>query len=314
MAEPTMPNYTQLAQQTQQSNQQAMNGQTTANRPNQVNSQGSLQWTQDPTTGAWTQTTSLNPALGSTQDTLNAGANGLAGQAVSNAQQPLDYSGISGVDQYDPTKFGAMPDSGFGAVQQVQDAMNSRLQPGLDQSRAALIQRLRSQGLSQDSNAYQRAITGQDQKDVDSSQQALLAATSAYGDIFNRGLASRQQQSNEAQTGFTDSTSDRARQIAEMQTQRGQPLSDLKGLLGASSGIAQPTFQGFNTSGNAGGVDYYGAGKDTYGDALGSFNAQTARNAANKQSNINLGTTIGSGLLSTYGDDVGTYLKGLFGG
>jgi len=318
---PAIPDYTKLAQQTQQSNQQAMNQQTLTNRPNQTNQSGSLQWTQDPTTGQWTQTQSYNPNITSslnsqqgTQAGLLSGAEGMVPGAISGLQKPIDYSGLTGVQSYDPSKFNPLADSGFGAVQQVQDAMMSRLQPGLDQGRASLIQQLRSQGLSQGSDAYDRAIRNFDQKDNDARQQALLSATSAYGDIFNRSLANRQQQSSEANTAFSDSSAQRAAQLAEQDKQRNQGLTDLKGLLGTAGAVSPQAFAGFNTGGNAGGVDYYGAGKDSYGDVLDAYNAQSARSAANRQSNINLGTNVLGGLFDTYGDDIGGYLKGLFGG
>lgn len=314
---PGIPDYASLAEKTQQSNQTAMAGQTLANRPNQTNQQGSLTWTQDPTTGQWTQTQSLNPTLAAaansqqqTQAGLSAGANGMVGQAVDSLGKPLDMSGLSQVQAYDPSKFNAIPASGFGAVQEVQDAMMGRLNPALENSRNSLIQRLRSQGVSQGSDAYDRAIHGADLKENDANQQALLAATGAYGDIFNRGLAGRQQQSSEGMNSFNTSTSDRARQLAELTTQRNQPMTDLKGLLGAAGSVQAPTFAGFNTSGNAGGVDYYGAGKDTYGDQLDNYNAESARTAANRSGNI----ALGKGLLDEYGGDITKWLAGLFGG
>ena len=172
----------------------------------------------------------------------------------------------------------------------------SRLQPGMTDARNSLIQRLRSQGLSQDTDAYQRAIRGQDQSDVDARQQALMGATSAYGDIFNRSMDARRQGLSEAETA------------------RGRPLNDIRGLMGAAGGVEAPKFNSFATSGNAGGVDYYGAGKDTFGDQLGQYNADTARAAGIRQGNINLGTTIGGGILDQYGPEIGKWLKGLFGG
>ncbi len=318
---PALPNYTQLAQQTQASNQQAMNQQTLANRPNQTNQTGSLTWTQDPTTGQWTQTQSLNPTLTGaansqqqTQAGLSAGANGMVGQAVSSLQNPMDTSGVSGVNAYDPNKYLSSMDSGFNGVQGVTDAMMGRLQPGMDQARAGLIQRLRSQGVSQDSEAYQRALDGQNRSDVDARQQALLAGTAEYDRMFNRNLQQNGQNSNVGMNAFNTSTQDRARQLTELEQARNRPLNDLKGLMGAAGPVQASPFAGFNTSGNAGGVDYYGAGKDKYSDALDYYNAESARAAANRASNISLGTNVAGGLLDAYGDDIGGWLKGLFGG
>lgn len=319
---PAIPDYSQLAQQTSASATAATNAQTTANRPNQVNSTGSLQWTQDPTTGQWTQTQALTQPLQDastsqqqTQAGLSAGASGLVGQAVNSLQTPTDTSQISGVTNYDPSALkDQIANPGFGAVKEVQDAQNALLQPGLDNSRNSLLARLRAQGVSQDSDAYQRAMNTQDQADNDAHAKSLLSATTAYNDQFNRSLQANQQESNQAQTAFTDSTSDRARQLAEQQTARQQPLSDLKGLLSAAGPVTASPFAGFTSAGNAGGTDYYGAGKDSYGDALATSNAETARTAANYQGNLSLLNTLGGGLLDKYGGDIGTFLKGMFGG
>ena len=323
MADVAIPNYTQLAQQTQASNQAALDKQTQANRPNQTNQTGSIQWTQDPTTGQWTQNQTMNADLTQaaqsqqqTQAGLLGGAAGLVPGAVNNLSQPLDTSGMTQVAQYDPNKYMSNMDAGFGSVQGVTDAMMGRLQPQMDQSRAALIQRLRSQGLSQDSGAYQRAMNTQDQSDVDARQRALLAGTSEYNTEFNRNLAQNAQNSNVGMNAFNTSTSDRGRMMDEATTARNQPLTDIKGLMGAVGDPTMDPFAGFASQGNAGGVDYTGAGKDTYQSMLDAVNAQTAKDYANKQGNINAAGTAAnwlsnSGLFSGFKF---SDLAGLFGG
>ena len=323
MADVAIPNYTQLATQTQASNQAALDKQTQANRPNQTNQSGSIQWTQDPTTGQWTQNQTMNNDLTQaaqgqqqTQAGLMQGAAGLTGQAVGNLSQPLDTSGMTGVNAYDPNKYMSNMDAGFGSVQGVTDAMMGRLQPQMDQSRAALVQRLRSQGISQDSGAYQRAMNTQDQSDVDARQRALLAGTSEYNTEFNRNLQQNQQNSGVGMNAFNTSTSDRARQMQEATTARNQPLTDIKGMMGAAGDPALDPFAGFASQGNAGGVDYTGAGKDTYQSMLDAVNAQTAKDYANRQGNINAAGATGnwlnnSGLFSGFKI---SDLAGLFGG
>jgi len=321
MANIPIPDYTALAEKTQQSNQSAMNQQTQANRPNQMNQGGSLTWTQDPTTGQWTQTQAMNPALTGSADAqqqtqlgLSQGAQGLAQGAVDAAGKPLDTSGMTQVNQYDPNKYLSTMDSGFGGVKEVTDAMMGRLQPGMDQARSALIQRLRSQGISQDSGAYQRAINTQDQSDVDARQRALLAGTSEYNTEFNRNLAQNQQNSGIGMNAFSTSTNDRQRMMDEAMLQRGLPLSDLKGLMGAAGGVTAPNFAGFGSAGNSGGVDYYGAGKDIFNNQISEKNAQTASDAAHRSGNYDLLKSVGGGLFDAYGSDIGGWLKGLFGG
>lgn len=111
----------------------------------------------------------------------------------------------------------ALPDSGFGAVQQVQDAMMSRLQPNLTQARDAEIQRLKSQGITEGTPAWESAMRSLNNQANDANQQALLAATNAYGDIFNRGLAGRQQQYSELADTYNRSLAGRQQAIGEQQ-------------------------------------------------------------------------------------------------
>lgn len=82
---------------------------------------------------------------------------------------------------------------GFGAVRQVQNAMMGRLQPQMDYARQAEINRLKAQGITENSDAWGRAMDTLNRGDNDARNQALLGATQAYGDIFNRGLAQNNQ-------------------------------------------------------------------------------------------------------------------------
>ncbi len=65
----------------------------------------------------------------------------------------------------------------YGAnVQQVQDALMARLQPSLDQSRAALEQKLSNQGLEPGSEAYDRALKTATSQENDARYGAILNA------------------------------------------------------------------------------------------------------------------------------------------
>jgi hypothetical protein len=98
----------------------------------------------------------------------------------------------------------------------VRDAMMARMAPQRAQERDAEIQRLKNQGITENSEAWTRALTRLDQGDTDANQQALLGGMSAYGDIFNRNLsaqslntsnrrANRGELANEANYAATDS-------------------------------------------------------------------------------------------------------------
>ena len=79
---PQAPNFTQAAQQTADSSQQNVNQQTLNNRANQNNPFGSLNWTQDPTTGQWTQNVNLNQTPTSSPAAWLIGTTYSIGQAV----------------------------------------------------------------------------------------------------------------------------------------------------------------------------------------------------------------------------------------
>jgi hypothetical protein len=217
------------------------------NRPTQNTPWGKTTWTQDAN-GNWTQDVTLNPAEQEQLDATRAMTKGLLGQAGDAMANPLDYSGFDN------------PDAGFGAVQEVQDAMMSRLRPSLDRSRESEIQRLRNQGIFENTEAFDRAMTRSDEASTDAEMQALLGATDAYGDIFSRGMNKRQQQ------------------IAEANQLRAAPLNDLARLQGTDPSMPEmPSFMA--------GPDYYGAEVAAQEDARSAANAKSAAKS-NKTSGL----------------------------
>jgi hypothetical protein len=233
-----MPDYFGLANlQSDATNKQAgLN--TLANRPNQVNARGATSnWVQGPD-GQWTQNISMAPQDQAMLDQQRGIGAGLLGGMQQSANTPYDLNNTpqgsydtSNMAQVDPNQmsqglgmFGGTNWSGlnqlnpgFGAVQQVSDAMMGRMAPQLAQGREAEIQRLKNQGLTEGSEAFQRAMTRLDQSDTDARQQALLGGMGAYGDIFSRGLAGNQQEIGR-QFGMSDrADSQRGQQFGENQ-------------------------------------------------------------------------------------------------
>ncbi len=225
-APPPAPDYSQLATQQAGLNKEASLEQTRANRPNQITPWGSVSWSSDPN-GNWSQQTKLNPKDQALLDQFRAFqgqqqsmGKGLLDKAAGTLGDPLSFDGMPGMSGYDTSAlpnvdpnsiddnlgpmgnidlsqlsaFGELdPNSvGFGAVESVRDAMMSRMAPDRGRQREAALQRLRNQGISENSEAFQREMKRLDEGDTDANQQALLGATSAYGDIFNRGLSAAQ--------------------------------------------------------------------------------------------------------------------------
>ena len=357
---PPAPDYTALAKQTADSQNQQLAAQTVANRPDQYNPYGSVKWSQDPT-GKWTQTTSLNPAEQELLDSnrsinlgLNKTAGGLLGQAQESLSNPLTAEGLPEWSGYDPSKLqgvdlskltqglppmGTAPTAGlfdldpFGNSKEIQDATYSLLSPYRQREREGEIQRLKNQGLTEDSPAFQRAVERLDQGDTDAQLKSLLAGTTEYGNAFNRGLnksqlnfgqdmsvadlANRQndQQFGQNQAGLSLAAAlrgqqfgeqgamanltaqQRAQMLQEAQMLRQSPLNDLRSLMGETP--TNPTFTGFATSGQGQGTDFLGAGTNQYQAALDQYNAKKAARG---------------GLLGGIGTVGGAVLGGMFGG
>lgn len=207
---------------------------------------------QNLATLANTQSGKLNDLLGTPFDLSSAPAAGNASSLTApNYQQfgagPQLQSTIA--DAGDVTKsYGGDYSAN---VSQVQDALMARLQPSLDQSRAALEQKLANQGLQPGSQAYDRALATATSQENDA----------RYGAILNAGQEqSRLAGLDQAQATF---------QNAAQQQQYSQNAND------ASFGNTanQQTFQNQNTA---------TAGNNALQDQ--SFNAQQQKiNAENTQ-------------------------------
>lgn len=357
---PPPPDYTQLALQQAALSKESTDDQTVANRPNQYTPYGQTEWFQGDD-GSWIQSVALNPedqALLDNSRILQGGqqevAYDLMGNVGNTLRTPLSLEGLPEIEGFDQSQLinfanpnditqgaGAagsidlsqlpeLGDAGFGAVQEVTDAMMGRLAPARSQARESEVARLKNQGLSESSEAFRRAMTRLDQGDTDAQQQALLKGMDAYGDIYNRQLAGRQQGLTEQGTVAQLSNQNRANQIdtnartqamiaalrgqqvgeqqaranftgtqrqqalAEQQMIRDQPLNDyLKLVAGTSPGQVQ--MPSFMQSGAYQAPDLLGAGNMQYQAGLGATNAKNAQQAG-----------LTSGLLTVAG--------GIFGG
>lgn len=229
-APPPPPDYAAIASQQADINKKTANEQTVTNRPDQNTPWGQTQWSQGPD-GSWTQNVSLNPEDQTLLDnsrylqgTQQGVASDLMGNIDDTLKTPVSLDGLPQIQGFDLSKlpqFGdpnqirqgagdqgqldlsqlpQLQDAGFGSVQEVSDAMMGRMAPQRAQARESEIQRLKNQGLTEGSEAFQRAMTRLDQGDTDAQQQSLLAGTKAYGDIFGRELAARQQGLGEQQS------------------------------------------------------------------------------------------------------------------
>lgn len=186
---------------------------------------GTNQW-RDPMNGAvydlptWTATQTLSPAQQAIKEQQDAAEKNLATLANTQSgrlndllKDPMSISGApaagSSASLTTPnyTQFGQGPtlqssvgDVGditksygtdYGAnVQQVQDALMARMQPTLDQNRAALEQKLANQGLQPGTPAYDRAMATATSQENDARYGAILNAGQEQSRLA--GLAQQQ--------------------------------------------------------------------------------------------------------------------------
>lgn len=317
---PPPPDYAGLAREQGQIDAAAAERQTVANRPNQYTPWGSSTWTRNDD-GTWAQTLTLSEqdqaALdrarqfeGRQQDI----ASGLLDQASDSMGNPIDMSGLPelrGIDlgglpergQLDLNglpQFGEMPDAGFGAVDEVRDAMMGRMAPARQRMRDAEIQRLKAQGIPENSEAFQRSLKRLDEGDTDAEQQALLGAMGAYGDIFQRGMsvrgqtaAERGQLTAERALGAEFANDTRARAVSEQDSagrlagllrqqglgeqmmRRQIPINDYLSMINGTT-PQMPQMPSFTGATGSKGPDMYGAAQDQYGAAVDQENASAA--------------------------------------
>lgn len=239
---PSTPDYTALANQQFQQQQDLLNQQTAANRYNQVTPNGNLTWTQDAN-GNWTQTQTLSPdqqAILNQQNQLSLGLSGAQNSMLGQLNQAYSTPFTGGSDA---------------ARQQTIDsqynAMASRLDPQWAQKQSALETQLANQGLAPGGEAYTNAMRdfnyGRNDAYQQAQNQALQLGNNEFQNSFNRNLASYQ-----------------------------QPMNMFNALRSGSQ-LQTPTYTNQNTSANLGQpANLTGAAQNQYSANLNTTNANNA--------------------------------------
>lgn len=162
--------------------------------------------------------------------------------------------------------------------------MGNLSQSGIDSQRQFDMQNQQNQ------NQYDLGIGGLNQSDINSqrnfamqNQQNQNQYSLGMGNLNqsqqqndrNYDLSSQQQGYNQQYQNAEYQNQMRQQQISEEMLRRNQPLNEMNALLTGSQ-VSQPNFNGYNTAGNAGGVDYSGAANSQYNAALDGTNANNA--------------------------------------
>jgi hypothetical protein len=311
-----VPDYQSAARQTSASD-------LAANRLNQTNAYGSLNYNQTGTdqygNPTFTQSQNLNPQL---QSAISSNL-GQLGQSF-NAPQfqgqdmaAMNYFGSRlNQQQYDPrsmvnTQFdrsqlgaSSLPSYGINAGQTYSDAIMQRLQPAQDRQTQALDAQLANQGIMRGSKAYETAKLLQAQQQNDALTSAvtqgmdvgLRANQQQFGQNFNvagADLAARQAMNQQGMAGNSLAYQQQlANQGLGMQAQnQGFNQAIAEAMLpynqaGVLKGLASPSFASYATVGP---TNYSGAMQQSYQGDLANANAQNAYNNSMMSGLFNLG-------------------------
>lgn len=289
---PPTPPYMQLAQQQSQAQQQLLQQQTVANRPNQYTPWGNLTWSQDPTSGQWTSQTQLNPTAAASLQGQQAGQLGAvqAGQNLFNTSgvgAGLNFSGAPQVQSgqyYDPK-----------AQQAVWQQFQSMQQPLQQQQMQSQQAQLAGQGLRPGDPGYDSAMrnlgNAQYQQQQAAQSQSVLAGEQEAAQMQGMDVQAQNQYIN-----------------AQTQQQMGN-MNLFNAMMGNQVGQLQTP--GFAPSGMAQAPQYLQAAEQMYGADLNSMNAQNAA-AGNLWSGI--GTIAGGAIGAMAGGPYGAILGSTIGG
>ena len=263
---PPPPDYTGAARETAAGNLEAARANIAANRVNQYTPYGSLEYqvSGEDKFGnpMWKATQSLAPAqqqLLDYQNQASLGLGELTGKGLGYVSNMLD----------NPFDVSQLPSTGFNPSQSYQDAYMQRLAPQLQQGRDRLQQDLANRGIDIGSEAYDRAMQSQAQREND-----LLLGATTQG--FGVGQQARQQG------------------LQEQAYLRNEPLNTLNAVRTGAQ-VQGPSFVNPAQQANTAGADILGATQMGYNAQMGAANAQNAANNAMTQGLFSLG---GAALMS----------------
>ena len=248
---PPAPDYQAAAQATAKGDLEAARYATTANRPNLYTPFGNQTWANHGG-DKWSSTVTVAPEL---QRALTSQQN-VDAELSGKAQQMLGQVKVQG-SEFDMSDVQEKGDPGFGAVGEVQQAMMGRMREDLDYRRDGEIARLKAQGITEGSEAWNNAMRQLDRGENDASQQALLAATGEADRMYGR------------------QTSARSRDIQEQAYLRGLPIQELNALLRGTD-VGMPQFQQYATQATTSGPNMLGAASAQHQGALDAYNAKQA--------------------------------------
>jgi len=247
-------NSAEAAQLQGEANKEVTEQQTWANRPNQYNPWGTVQWDAqkvwDPTTeqyiNQWTQYETLNPQIQQSLDSelaLQQGRTDLASQMLGRVGQeigtPMDWSqyGQQTGLEYDPTELRQR------AEDAVYNKAEARINPDFDSRTQQMEIKLRNQGLRPGDQAWNAQMENLERSRGDALERARQDAV-----MQGRGEAGQLYQQQMGSADYANKLRQQA--IKEDMTRRGFSLNEINALLSGQQ-VSNPDFENYNQANRA---------------------------------------------------------------
>ena len=295
--------YTKAAKVQAQGNLAAAQQAAAANRVNQVNPYGSIQYYQsgvdaqgNPTYSAAASLSPEQQALLNAQNYQSLGLAQTANQAVKNVYNT--YGQQFDVQPY--AQMGLNPSTSMQGWDRASNLLMQRLQPQIDRQEQRLEQQLANQGISRGSEAYTRAKQDLAMQQNDLLNQAQLQSQAIQQNLFNQEVA-----------GQTFNNAARLNNFQLASYLRGLPLQELNALRQGSQ-VTNPSFIGVPQQGTVSGPDTLAAYQAQQNANIAAANRDAASRSNMTSGLFDLGgSVLGNlgGIGSTIGNVVGGATK-----
>ena len=288
--------YTKAAKTAAQGNLASAQAASTANRVNQINPYGSVQYYQSGTDSSgnpiWSSASTLAPeqqqllnlqnqqslALGNVGNQMLGNIANTYGQPFNpqagSIQQGLDYQGMQGWDK-------------------ASQLINQRLQPQIKQQQEAMDVKLAQQGVVPGTEAYNRAQMQLAQQQNDLRTQAEIAGQGVQQNLFGQSLQGGQFANQAQQQAYNQALQN-----------YNLPLQTLNSLRQGSQ-VQNPSFMGVNQQATTAGPDTLGAYQAQQQAEIARQNQQAAQSSNLTGGLFGLGSSLIGGLSNTAGGLIG---------
>lgn len=271
---PATPDYMGLAKETGAQNRLSAQELTAANRPNQYDSRGnSLTWSQDPTTGQWTQRANVNPNLELAQAQYDWFQNGRSNRAAAGLDpylKNLEAGPAAAFKNADLSRYDNSNINGDSVANALYGSVMDRGRKEQSRETDALNTQLRNSGLQPGSEAYNRAMqnlmTSQNDANLLASQNATLAGANEARSQRTANIADRSQLQNENLQNYQS-----------MLSGRQANLQDMNGLMSMIQSPYQPSFTGFSGATGYNPTDLMGAANAGFSADMAKKNASNSK-------------------------------------